>query len=217
MSILLLLLSLTLQGRVVGVYDGDTYTLLVGHRQYKIRMADIDAPEKHQPFGKRSKQALSGLIFGKDVKVVVKKKDRYGRYIGETYVGDVWVNKYMVCNGYAWAYRRFLKGEKKRIFLDCEEHARENKLGLWKLPPEQCIEPEEYRRMHKRHTYKKREYRNHSRENSNTSSASFKCGTKTKCSQMTSCEEAKFYLNVCGVKSLDRDGDGVPCERLCGG
>jgi hypothetical protein len=43
------------------------------------------------------------------------------------------------------------------------------------------------------------------------------CGGKRKCGQMASCEEARFYLSSCGVRSLDRDGDGVPCESLCGG
>ncbi len=47
--------------------------------------------------------------------------------------------------------------------------------------------------------------------------SNLQCGSKRKCGQMASCEEARFYLSSCGVRSLDRDGDGVPCESLCGG
>jgi len=43
----------------------------------------------------------------------------------------------------------------------------------------------------------------------------YRCGKKRYCSQMTSCEEAVFYYRVCGLKRLDRDRDGIPCEKLC--
>jgi len=46
----------------------------------------------------------------------------------------------------------------------------------------------------------------------------FSCSNKKKyCKQMTSCEEAMFYLQQCGLKRLDRDKDGIPCERICKG
>jgi deoxyribonuclease-1 len=48
-----------------------------------------------------------------------------------------------------------------------------------------------------------------------TAISPWQCGTKTRCSEMGSCEEAKFYLDQCGVRSLDRDGDGIPCASLC--
>ncbi len=60
----------TITGRVVGVADGDTVTVLAtNHQQHKIRLAGIDAPEKTQPFGTRSKQDLSDLVFNKEVRV----------------------------------------------------------------------------------------------------------------------------------------------------
>ena len=74
-----------LQGRVVGVADSDTITLLDGSRQqHRIRLAGIDAPEKGQPFGQRSKQHLSELAFGKDAKADCYKIDRYGRDVCAT-------------------------------------------------------------------------------------------------------------------------------------
>lgn len=90
-AILLLALSLsahadTLLGRVVGVADGDTVTVLdAGHQQHKIRLQGIDAPEKAQPFGERSKQNLSRMVFGKDVRVEWEKRDRYGRIVGKVW------------------------------------------------------------------------------------------------------------------------------------
>ena len=68
------------RGQVVGISDGDTFTLLIPDKQQiKVRLSEIDAPEKAQPFGNRSRQALSDLIFSKDVLVVQDDIDRYGR------------------------------------------------------------------------------------------------------------------------------------------
>ena len=73
-----------LSGRIVGISDGDTVTLLdTNQRQYKIRLTGIDAPEKKMPFGQRSKEHLSDLVFSKDVQVETEKLDRYGRTLGK--------------------------------------------------------------------------------------------------------------------------------------
>ncbi len=69
------------QGKVVKIADGDTLTLLVDNEQYKIRLSDIDTPERKQPFGTRAKQALSDLAFGKQARVVEVTVDRYGRIV----------------------------------------------------------------------------------------------------------------------------------------
>jgi len=67
-------------GRVVGVTDGDTLTLLEpGKQQIKVRLAEIDTPEAAQPYGNRAKQELSKLVFGKTITVKVQDTDRYGR------------------------------------------------------------------------------------------------------------------------------------------
>ena len=72
----------TLRGRVVGVADGDTITVLdADHHQHKIRLSGIDAREKAQPFGQRSKESMSTWVFGKDVEVRWNKRDRYQRII----------------------------------------------------------------------------------------------------------------------------------------
>jgi endonuclease YncB( thermonuclease family) len=76
----------TLTGRVVRVVDGDTvYVLDPTKTQHKIRLAGIDAPERGQPFGTRSKQRMADLVAGKDVEVDWYKEDRWGRLIGKVW------------------------------------------------------------------------------------------------------------------------------------
>lgn len=80
-------------GRVVGVSDGDTLTLLVeGKRQIEIRLADIDAPEGGKPYGNRAKQEISSLAFHKEAQVRVQGTDKHGRTVGRVFVGSVDVN-----------------------------------------------------------------------------------------------------------------------------
>lgn len=85
----------TLQGKVVHIADGNTLTVLVDHQQVKVRLAEIDAPESHQDYGQRAKQALGTLVFGRDVSVADGGKDRYGRMIGHVHLGSMDVNAEM--------------------------------------------------------------------------------------------------------------------------
>jgi len=133
-----------LSGRVIGIADGDTFTLLTaGKQQIKIRLAEIDAPESGQPYGNKSKQALSGLIFGKDVRVVVQTKDRYGRTVGRPYVGGHDICAEMVHIGAAWAYREYLIDES---LLAIESGAKAAQRGLWGLSEAKNMSPWEWRR-----------------------------------------------------------------------
>lgn len=75
----------TITGKVISITDGDTITVLQDRTQYKIRLYGIDCPESHQDFGTRAKQFVSDLIFKKDVRVVQKDIDRYGRVVGIVY------------------------------------------------------------------------------------------------------------------------------------
>jgi endonuclease YncB( thermonuclease family) len=95
----------TLEGRVVGITDGDTLTLLVDRTQHKIRLAQIDTPERAQPWGNKAKRALSKKVHRKTVTVRVSDTDRYGRLIGEIWLGDRDINRELIREGYAWAYR----------------------------------------------------------------------------------------------------------------
>lgn len=93
----------TLQGRVVAVTDGDTVTVLdADNTQFKIRLMGIDAPEKKQAFGSKSKESLSSLVFNKQVTIEYSKHDRYGRTIGKIIVDGVDANLEQVKVGMAW-------------------------------------------------------------------------------------------------------------------
>lgn len=116
-----------LHGRVVSIADGDTLTILTGTQQVKIRLAEIDTPERKQPWGNRAKQALSDKVFGKDVRVDVVDTDRYGRTVGKIWLGSRNINRELVREGHAWVYRKYMKD---KSLLDDESHARKEKLGL---------------------------------------------------------------------------------------
>jgi endonuclease YncB( thermonuclease family) len=140
----------TLAGKVVGVHDGDTLTLLDdSKRQVKIRLAEIDAPESRQPYGSRSKQELSGLAFGKSAAVQVQDIDRYGRTVGRVTVDGVDVNAEMVRRGAAWVYRKYAK---RQFLFTIEQQARDAKAGLWALPEADRMPPWEWRKMGKART-----------------------------------------------------------------
>ena len=189
-----------LEGRVVAIADGDTLTLLVNEKQFKIRLAQIDAPESRQPHGRASKKALSTLAFDKQARVEVVDTDRYGRTIGEVFVDGLHVNQQLVRDGHAWAYTRYSRSPK---IIELEDAARAAKKGLWALPPEQRDAPWIWRR--------ERRTRSHPAPDS----APLECGNRSTCKQMASCEEARFYFEKCGLTGLDGDRDGVPCESVC--
>ncbi len=133
----------TLTGKVVAISDGDTLTMLQDKQQIKIRLSEIDTPEKSQPYGTKAKQALSDLVFGKLVRIEVVTIDRYGRTVGKVYLEDLDINAELVRYGHAWVYRRYAKD---KTLFDLETEARENQFGLWALPEEQRIAPWEWRR-----------------------------------------------------------------------
>lgn len=121
--------SQRIEGRVVGVSDGDSITLLTAEKhQIKVRLAEIDAPEKSQAFGHRSKQALAHLCFGKEAVLSVQTIDRFGRTIARVDCAGVDANAEQVKRGYAWVYDRYAK-DKSLFSLQLE--ARENSRGLW--------------------------------------------------------------------------------------
>ena len=120
----------TFSGKVVGVTDGDTITVLQDKTPVKIRLYGIDCPESHQDFGAKAKNATSSLTFGKFVSVEAVDRDRYGRTIGiVTLPGNVNLNQELVKQGMAWWYREYAATSKELPRL--EEQARTAKVGLW--------------------------------------------------------------------------------------
>jgi len=133
----------TVTGRVVGVADGDTITVLDAEKvQHKIRLAGIDAPEKQQAFGNRSKESLSDMVFDKTVNVETEKRDRYGRQIGKVLVNGQDVNLAQIERGMAWFYRQYQREQSpndRRLYEAAEDAAKAGKRGLWRdtepVPP----------------------------------------------------------------------------------
>jgi endonuclease YncB( thermonuclease family) len=128
----------TYTGRVVGIADGDTITVLEsGNVQHKVRLSGIDAPEKKQPFGQVSKEHLSALIFEKTVSIETTKLDRYKREIGKVLLSGKDINIEQVKSGLAWHYKKYAKeqpAEDQRTYSVAEEQARAQKVGLWGEP-----------------------------------------------------------------------------------
>lgn len=132
--------------KVVGISDGDTFTAINDDNlQLKIRIYGIDAPEKKQAFGNKSKEFLSSLIFNKKVTVDVDSKDRYGRYIARVYTPDGKdVSMLMIHEGMAWHFTRY---DNTEVYAASERVARSAKRGLWSDP--HPVAPWDFRTMNK--------------------------------------------------------------------
>ena len=132
-----------LTGKVVSLADGDSFTLLVGSTQVKIRLYGIDCPEKGQPWGRRATQFASEAIFGKEITVTVVDTDRYGRKIGKVHLPDgQTLNERLVEEGLAWWYVHYARNNTR--LRDLEAAARKAQLGLW--ADKDPIAPWEWRR-----------------------------------------------------------------------
>lgn len=128
----------TLNGRVVGIADGDTITVLdATHQQHRIRLKGIDAPESKQAFGNVAKRELSDLVFGKAVDVRYYKEDRYGRLLGIVFFGGQDVNLAMISRGLAWHYKHYQRDQApldRERYAFAEDQARQAGIGLWRDP-----------------------------------------------------------------------------------
>ncbi|NMH87658.1 thermonuclease family protein [Flavivirga algicola] len=117
-------------GKAVAITDGDTFKLLTKDSTLiKVRLANIDCPEKKQPFSKKAKQFVVDAIFSKTVTIYVLKKDRYQRYIANVIYDDsLNLSCELVRHGLAWHY---VKYSKDSILQSLEDKAKLNRVGLW--------------------------------------------------------------------------------------
>jgi micrococcal nuclease len=136
----------TINGKIVGVTDGDTVKLLTADfTEIKVRLEGIDCPEKNQAFGQKAKQYASDLCFDKQVTLQKTGEDKYGRTLGYIILPDGRnLNKEMLKGGYAWHYKKY---NQSKEFADLEEQARIAKKGLWSDP--HAMAPWEFRKMKK--------------------------------------------------------------------
>lgn len=144
--------ALEVDGRVVGVQDGDTLTILDSARvQHRIRLAGIDAPEKSQAFGEAAKQSLARLVHGRQVEAHCPKRDRYGREVCSVFLGTRDVGLEQVRAGYAWWYREYAREQTRDdrvVYEAAEAEARQARRGLWDDPAPQ--QPSAFRRQQAR-------------------------------------------------------------------
>jgi micrococcal nuclease len=106
-------------GRVTSVHDGDTLTVLAGNVPRRV------------PYGSASRRALAARVAGRDVTVVERGRDAYGRTLGRVVVGGSDANAAQVRDGYAWVFRRF---ENDAVLIALEAEARSARRGLWRSP-----------------------------------------------------------------------------------
>ena len=125
----------TMEGLVVGVADGDTITVLDPQKNtYKIRLQGIDAPEKKQAFGEKSKQSLHDLVHGKQVHIEYDKEDKYGRTVGKVTLGDLDVCLQQLVLGMAWHYKKYQNEQSatdRAVYSETESKSKSLRLGLW--------------------------------------------------------------------------------------
>lgn len=136
-----------LLGKVVHVADGDTVTVLDAQRvQHRVRVAGIDAPEKGQAFGQRSKENLTQLVAGRQAEVIFSKHDRYGRIVGKVLVAPdacagtcprVDAGLSQIEAGMAWHYKQYAAEQApgdRAGYAAAEERAHARRSGLWADP-----------------------------------------------------------------------------------
>jgi endonuclease YncB( thermonuclease family) len=125
----------TIHGRIIGITDGDTVKILTAdHTDVKVRLAGIDAPEKRQAFGDRSKTNLSRMAFQQNVEADCGKTDRYQRRVCVLYVGGIDLNLEQVRQGMAWHYKKYEREQSPRQreeYAAAEFNAKVRRVGLW--------------------------------------------------------------------------------------
>jgi len=203
------------------VVDGDTIKLENGK---VVRYIGIDTPETVDPrkpvqcFGAEASAKNKQLIEGKEVRLVkdVSETDKYGRILRYVYIGDTFVNDYLVRNGYAHSstYPPDVKFQDQ--FKKAEEEARINKRGLWAddacktetttptttstTPMPIPVAPTTS---------------NTSGSSNSGATGAYSCNCSKTCPEMISCAEAQYQLNTCGCTRRDADHDGIACDADC--
>lgn len=200
--------SKTILYNVVKVVDGDTIDVSINGETKRLRLIGINTPETVDPrtpvecFGKEASDKAKSLLTGKKVSLEADSTqgelDKYSRLLRYVFLEDETnFNLYMIKEGYAYEYTYSAAYKYQKEFKEAQFYAKTNNKGLWS--PTTC-----------NGELKSAEPQITSTSSSTSSFGS--CGTKTTCSQMTTCEEARYFLNTCGVIRLDGDSDGVPCQ-----
>lgn len=186
---------------VTRVVDGDTVEIEGGQ---KVRYIGIDTPETVHPskpvgcFGQQASTKNKELVEGKKAKFEkdISETDKYGRLLRYVWVGDIFVNDFLVRQGYATSSTYPPDVKYQNQFVEAEREARENNRGLWGACQTGDATPT---------------------PQTPSSGGTYTCDCSKLCPQMSSCEEAYYQLNVCGCSKRDGDKDSIPCESICSG
>jgi len=148
-SLLMLLISSAtakehnfIEATVIKVIDGDTITVLSKGGKVKVRLAEIDAPEKDQPYGLVAKNKLQEKILDKHITLQKKTIDRYGRLVAKVFLGKRDIIKEMIAEGHVWVYKKYLDDY---TLEDIQMSAHQNQIGIWSLINEEQVPPWEWR------------------------------------------------------------------------
>jgi endonuclease YncB( thermonuclease family) len=214
------------QAKIVFVSDGDTIDVLRDGHQEQIKLYGIDAPEMDQDYGQTARDLTAALVAGRNIEIEQKDVDRHGRVIGLVKVDGQALNELIVQNGFAWVDRQDCKEKFCSGWIKAEESSHSQRKGMWAAP--NIVPPWEWRN---RLTEAPTEVAAAAEVRTETETApvitigdkkptqkralrkQYKCDGRTYCSQMTSCEEATFFLQNCPGTKMDGDDDGIPCER----
>jgi len=198
--------------KVIRVIDGDTIKI---EGDKVVRYIGIDTPETVHPskpvqcYGKEASDKNRELVEGKEVKLEkdVSETDKYGRLLRYIWLGDMLVNEYLVREGYAQSstYPPDVKYQDR--FIEAQRRAREEKKGLW---GDICSSPQQVQTSQQAQPQTTTPTQPPSQ-----TSGSYTCDCSKTCSQMSSCAEAQYQLNVCGCKARDADKDGIACDSDC--
>ena len=130
--------------KIKRVVDGDTVHVFYNDEVYKIRLTEIDAPERDQPYGSDSTEYLKDLLKEGRVDVDISGTDRYGRKLGRLYWQGIDINRELVSAGYAWVYDQYVTDNS---FYENQSKARNSKKGLWE--DQNPLEPWNWRKLKK--------------------------------------------------------------------
>jgi micrococcal nuclease len=207
--------SAPVEGTVSKVIDGDTLWFVVpGKAPLVVRLRDIDAPEICQPWGEQAKRALAEMALDKAVTLRSVARDVHGRTLGSVSVDGVDVGPLMVAEGHAWSTRTrhdlgpLVKQERMAKALGRGLHAAGG-----------ALPPRDFRQAHGECRQGEALPAPTAQANPPAAvrQADFTCDGRTRCTQMKSCAEAKYFLAHCAGVQMDGNRDGVPCERQwCG-
>jgi len=193
--------------KVIEVLDGDTVLIVRASGLLKVRLAEIDAPEKAQAFGTDSTKSLTDMVKGKQVRFISQTIDQYGRMVAHLDIDGLDVNAEQIRRGMAWEYSNF---HSNKALIALQYEARQASRGLWAQA--KPIPPWKWRKLH---PIVDPDGAATSTRPTTVKVVNANCGKKKYCSEMASCEEAKLYLTQCKISSLDGDRNGIPCESLC--